>query len=523
MGDGATQTPSGRSRLRRVAEGGGLNLAASAVSAALTLGLTSMVAKSLDQSSAGVFFAMTSLILIGVSLAEFGSEASMSRFLPVALDQGRVNDARGILALGILITSAVGSAIAVLILVWSTELLSLVQSPAGPEPSGTEELALIAAVVVPVAALGRVLLSATRGFSTIVPTAVGDKVVRPALQLALVGVAASSGGVAAFLLGWSIPYAVVLVLGAVSIVRLMADRSSRSTQDTERMLLRRLALVYASYTGPRAVASLLQSIMQRADIIVVASLRGPRDAAVYAVVTRIVVFGQFLGQAIQQVLAPHLSSLLAAYDRQATSELVRATTAWSVLATWPIYLLAIVSAPSILTLLGGASYSRQDATLTLAIISVAMLVAKFLGPVDTLLLMAGRSSLSLAISTVATAANLLLLILLVPDLGVLGAGISWAVAVLIRNLLNWFAAWKSTGVTAWGKPVVTAALIACVSFVAVPALLRAWIEPRDGWQVVGFVGGVLVYSWLLYLRRDVLRLGVLVPERLNRRRDRETL
>ncbi len=72
------------------------------------------------------------------------------------------------------------------------------------------------------------------------------------------------------------------------------------------------------------------------------------------------------------------------------------------------------------------------------ILSLTMLLATACGPVDSVLLMAGHSWLSLRNSTVALAVNVGLNLVLIPLDGIRGAAIAWSVAIVVRNLLPLF-------------------------------------------------------------------------------------
>ncbi len=71
-----------------------------------------------------------------------------------------------------------------------------------------------------------------------------------------------------------------------------------------------------SGVSPRHAASpgLAQALLQRLDIIIVAAMLGPSEAAVYAAATRFLVLGQLGNQAISAPVEPRLSALLARRD-----------------------------------------------------------------------------------------------------------------------------------------------------------------------------------------------------------------
>lgn len=182
------------------------------------------------------------------------------------------------------------------------------------------------------------------------------------------------------------------------------------------------------FTAPRAVASVAQLALQRLDIVLVAAIRGPAEAAA----TRFLVVGQLGGQAISLAVQPHLGVHLTREDRAETNNLYRTATAWLILMTWPLYLLAVAFAPYLLGVFG-AGYAEGAAVVL--VLCLTMLVATGCGMVDVVLNMAGRTSWNLGNSLLALTVNVTLNHLLIPPLGILGAAIAWAVAILVNSLL----------------------------------------------------------------------------------------
>jgi len=71
----------------------------------------------------------------------------------------------------------------------------------------------------------------------------------------------------------------------------------------------------------------------------------------------------------------------------------------------------------------------------LVIVSLAMLINMGTGNVTLILLMVGRSSLNLLNTGAALTVNVLLNVVLVPQMGVTGAALAWAAAIILENLL----------------------------------------------------------------------------------------
>ena len=126
-----------------------------------------------------------------------------------------------------------------------------------------------------------------------------------------------------------------------------------------------------------------------------------------------------------------IAGLFARDERQAANSVYQAATLWSMIAAWPLYLFLAGFSPVLMGVFGEGYDVATDVVL---ILSLTMLLATACGPVDSVLLMAGHSWLSLRNSTVALVVNVGLNVLLIPLYGISGAAIAWAVAILVRNV-----------------------------------------------------------------------------------------
>ena len=127
------------------------------------------------------------------------------------------------------------------------------------------------------------------------PTVAVARIGIPVGQLVLVVVAAQAGlGTTELLIAWCLPY----LAGAVAarlVLRSTMGQAAKTEQPTAEAVTTRS---YWRFTVPRAVASVAQIGMARLDILLVASLRGPTEAALYVAATRFVVVGQLASQAL---------------------------------------------------------------------------------------------------------------------------------------------------------------------------------------------------------------------------------
>ena len=105
--------------------------------------------------------------------------------------------------------------------------------------------------------------------------------------------------------------------------------------------------------------------------------------------------------------------------------------------------------------------------------------------------------------------------LLIPTYGIMGAAISWAVAILVRNVLPLAMINRMLGMSPFGSASAWVAVtaVACVSFV--PALLRVSGAPFTAVVTATVIGG-LAYLALLWVARHRLQLtafGAIVKRR----------
>ena len=108
----------------------------------------------------------------------------------------------------------------------------------------------------------------------------------------------------------------------------------------------------------------------------------------------------------------------------------------------------------------GHDYGSGATALT--ILSLGMLVLTGTGSNGIALLMAGRSSWSLAISATSLAVNLTLNLLLIPHLGIDGAAVAWAVTVLVNNGVTAVLVWKFIRLDPLGNGALVALAVSAI-------------------------------------------------------------
>jgi O-antigen/teichoic acid export membrane protein len=259
-----------------------------------------------------------------------------------------------------------------------------------------------------------------------------------------------------------------------------------------------------SFTGPRAFTGVFQVLLQRLDILLVGGILGASAAAVYTGATRFVVVGQLGNQAVSYAFQPQLARLVATGRLDAARELFKVSAAWIVGLCGPLYMAVCVTAPWLVRLLGPR---YQSGVWTMVVVTGAMFVGNACGLVDVVLITLGRTSLNLLNVVVALVLNVTIDLLLIPRIGIIGAAIGWAVAIVLANVLPVIQVHRSSGFTPfsrlWAESLVTIGVL----FGVLPGGILLIFGSTSVLVLPALVLATAVYLAIVWRRREVLNLG----------------
>lgn len=480
----------------------------------LAVVLTLAVTWGLGPRNTGIFFTTVGLFTILVNVALLGAHTGLVRMIPRYRTLGRNRDLARLLRVGV-VPSAVLSLVLALGLMWlAPALVRVLVDPS--EAAATSGYLRAMSLFLPFAVVTTALLAATRGHGAIRPFVLVDNLGIPGLRpvLVLAGIWVGLGGQAVAAL-WGAAYVPAFVLAALALLRLQR-RHGDGPQDPAPG--RQVAAEFWRFTAPRGLSNAFQIAVNWSDVILVAALRSPREAGIYAAVSRTVRMGVFAINAIRIGIAPRFSRLLTEGRTDAAQDLYQTATWWLMAMTWPAYILA-ATFPSTVLRIFGPGFSEGATALT--VLSVAMLIHLGTGNITTALLMAGRSSWNLANTTTSVTVNVVLNVLLIPPFGMTGAALAWAGSIILENVLALLEVRFLVGIRPFGPSYLTTALAPLACFGLAGLALRSALGPSATTLALAALAGAVPYAITLWYRRGPLRLPLFLTT--VRRRSRPAL
>jgi O-antigen/teichoic acid export membrane protein len=208
------------------------------------------------------------------------------------------------------------------------------------------------------------------------------------------------------------------------------------------------------------------------DRIVVGIVRPAEEMGVYHAVSQFsILFSIVLSGIGGGILGPMMARMHSEGEQSRLLELFRVTTKWGMYASIPAFLVMCMMPMTLLVLVYGSDYAAG--TTPLIILACAGLVNASTGPVGVLLVMTGKEKTWLAISVVALALDVLLLLIMTPRWGISGAAMGRTVATTVMFAAGIAAAVRELGLWPYDRRFLkglAATAIAAISLLLVKAI-----------------------------------------------------
>lgn len=481
-----------------VARGGTANLIGAAVYGLSGFVLLIVLNRGLGVEDAGVVVVAIAVFNILAVVAGLGTATGLVRTIARLRAVGRAEQIPHTLRIA-LVPVAVLGLVAAAGLWFAAPWLADLFTTDGNTEAVTGVLRAMAPFI-PIATMQATVVQATRGFDTMLPQVMIEKVGRSvAMPLAALLATVAGCGPRGVGVAWAATNVVALVASTRSLqtrVRRAVIAAEASDSDPHPPPGWEETRAFWAFTAPRAVAQTSNVAVSWFDTIIVGAILSTTAAGIYASGTRYLQPGLFASDALVQVTSPRLSALLATGRSAEASTLVKVVAGWQTVVMWPMYLLVVLFPTPLLLVFGPEVVAARGALVWLAL---SMLVVSPLGPTGAVILMAGRSVLAMMNTIVVLTINVVGNLLVVETHGITGAGAVWALSILVNEGLTGWQSNRSLRVHTLGRPafLAVALTVSTVGVVGGGARL-ALGDGLAGLIVTGSIGGVL---YLIGLRR----------------------
>ena len=453
---------------------------------------TMVVSNGIGAEGSGEFFRLMALFAIAISLVTFGADTGLVRTMSAQRALGRYGVLPQLIQYG-LIPSLVTSVLLVAGVYIYTEVV-----PMAPEYQSAMR---VSSAFVLVAALMTVFFGALRGLHRVVTFTVLQNVLLPTLRFAAVGlVVLFSGQLMDLVYAWTVPVAITAVVALWLLERAFPNEEHVEVLPSEDSPTETFRSFWG-FSSARGVATVVETILEWIDVLVVTAFLGAAAGGIYGAVNRCVRVGTMIEHTGRVVTGPSISAALATRQLDRAREIFLSTTRVLTALSWPFYLSLAFFGPVLLHFFGKGFEAGAG---ILWVICPAAMLSMSAGGVQSVLLMSGKSRWQLLNKLSSLVVAVTLNFTLVPVWGLYGAVTAWASALLIDTFLASYQVFRLVGIRASVREMAPSLFLGA----AVPTVCALASLAFLGQSVLGVIVYVVllvpVYGAVLFRFRKAL-------------------
>ena len=479
----------GRLRSSAAAIGG------TAIGAAANFAALAVVAAFYDEVTFGTLSAVTAIFQLTSVSVRLGADVAATYFIGRETNDQRVPQARRILTITVIPVALVTTALSTIVILQSDQLASWLAKPA--EQAEYAQMLEIIAIALPLSAVGEVLLSATRGFGSMLSTVIGVNVGRQCGQLVLIVAAAIFAAEESDVLAaaWAAPFLATLLVpaGWLMVKGILSAKPATQPQPA--------GAVWA-YAVPQAAGAAVQGGLEKADIMMLNTMVGAEEAGQYNLANRFVHLFVLVRYALGTAHAAALAQDIRTKNFTAVHLRHSQITAWSLVLCGP-GLVILAAFPEAVLGLVGEEYTAGATSLQ--ILTLGLLGSLLLGHSLAVVSLSGAAVRVFVYNAGSLLMNVAANVVLIREYGAAGAAWAWAAATIVPRAAAHRYIRHRYDIQIFTEPVVVAAIVtAVVAVLAVAGRLLLGDEPLG--VLVTIPIAVLVWAGMVATWRQRLAL-----------------
>lgn len=496
--------------LRRVASGAAVVVTGTLVGMLLQVGGRALFTRTYTQSEYGLFSLSFTVIAIVSVLASVGLRNGVTRQIAF-YGAGDDDEVRGVITWGVVAALVAGTAVGA--------ALWVLAEPIAVRAFGKPEYGLalrLAALGVPALGLVRVGTAVFRGFSRTRERVLFQELLQkgsfPLLLAATVALGLHADAALA-----TYPASLGLTAAVYGVYLLLANPASFRSNLGETLRRWSAGADLVRFSLPLMFASLLIRVMTWTDVIMLGYFRPPAVVGLYDAVRPLVRVVPVIWGSMIFMYTPLVSEFHADGDDAALRRVYFVVTKWFASATFPVILAFVLFPATVLGAVFGPAYA--EATTALRLLAAAYFLGNVMGPNGATLTAIGRTRAVMLANLAAAVLNVGLNLALIPRLGLTGAAVATAAALVVRNVVRVWWLYRAESVHSFRGPMLRPMALTAAVVLAGDALVGGYVT--TGAEVlVGLAVIVATYAGTMYLLGDVARedrdlLRTVVGDRLS--------
>lgn len=471
----------------RVARGAGISTAGQGVGRLLGYVTQAVLARTLGKTAFGLYTLGVAVVTAAQIISQFGLDNGVVRYVAHYRGQDDPARVRGTLLQSIGVTLAIS-------LVGAVVMYFLAGQIAGFFNPDLEPVVRAFAFALPFFAVMSIILWATQGFQTVTYATYTQQILRPLVYFLLVVAVYFAG---ASLVGVVVAYAVSMAVGVLIGLYFLRRLFPPLLDFRAPMKFETKALFGVSI--PMSVSRATQYANNWTGVLVLGLFQPAGMVGIFQAAFRTATLTTLVRFAFNGIFSPIISNLHSQEMTEDLRRLYKDVTRWTFTGAFALFLVIVLLAGEILTVFGGEEYAAGWTALI--IVAFAQLYSASVGPANRMLAMTGNQNVLMVITTAGALAGVAVCFALIPALGLIGAAIGAAAAILTENTATLYFVRRRLGYwpynTAFWKPLAAGLLAAAAAYVAKLVLPLPGLVPTVG--VVGTVfGGSFVALLLLF-------------------------
>jgi O-antigen/teichoic acid export membrane protein len=444
----------------RQIRGSSLLLLGTLLASLVDFGSQVLLVRYLAKSDFGAWSYALAVVALLTSVAQFEMRNAAARFIPIYLERRETGKVVGIVALAIGVAVGLGlvmaTAITVGVLFFHLQLTV--------DPLSMQLLALVA-LLIPLQAVDGVFTGLFAAFGASRTIFLRQSVLGPALRFGLVVVLVALAASLTFLaIGYLLATLAGVALYAGTFRRLLREHRGPAPEREPVTFPFREVLLFA---GPLLTSTLVWTLMESSDAILLGLFKGPDAVANFRVVLPLARMNGIVAVVFAVLYLPLAAR---SHERRAVRELKDLywrTALWMTVLTFPILLMTLSFAPAVTVGLYGAGYAESAPIL--ALLAGGYFFHTALGFNGLTLKVHNRLRYTMAIDIAMAVVNIAVNLVLIPAYGPLGAAIGTAGTLIVHNILKHIGLARFTPIPAFDRryAAVYAALVATAALLLV--------------------------------------------------------